>query len=87
MSPDSAAKRPVPPPVIDGADDGTQGGPPQAEAMPLTRPGFPYSIAPGSAITSKRGVLGPGDEVKASDLPGGRESLDQHVAAGRVIKR
>jgi hypothetical protein len=43
-----------------------------------------YRIAEGKAVTSKRGILGPGTEVKVEYLTGGATSLDELVAAGYV---
>jgi len=43
-----------------------------------------YRIVEGKAVTSKRGILGPGVEVKAEYLTGGATSLDALVAAGYV---
>ena len=47
----------------------------------------PYRIADGKSITSKKGVLTEGDEVKAEYLPGGQETLDYNVDRGFVIKK
>jgi hypothetical protein len=84
-----AASKPATPeatrPPIDGASDGSQGGPPPAaKARPKAR--WPFTIAPGKSVTSKRGIRGPGDEVRATDFRGGEERLAQLVAAGVVIK-
>lgn len=46
----------------------------------------PFSVAPGKAITSKRGILSDGAEIKADDLAGGKESLDAFVKSGHVVK-
>jgi len=46
----------------------------------------PYYIMPGKAITSKRGILGPDDEVKAEYLAGGQEALDDFVETGYIGK-
>ena len=47
---------------------------------------YPYSIAPGKSLTSKKGILQGGDEIKASYLAGGDASLATHVKNGIVIK-
>lgn len=46
----------------------------------------PFSVAAGKAITSKRGILSDGDEIKADDLAGGKEALDAFVKSGHVAK-
>ena len=45
-----------------------------------------YRIAPGKAITSKKGVLGPGKEVKAEYLNGGQKTMDASIQSGHIIK-
>lgn len=47
----------------------------------------PFSVAAGKAITSRRGILSDGDEVKADDLAGGKEALDAFVKSAHVDKR
>jgi len=51
-----------------------------AEAKP------PYYLADGKSITTKRGLLGPGREIKAEDLAGGQKALDGFVKTKHVIK-
>ncbi len=46
----------------------------------------PFYVKEGKAVTSKRGILSDGDEIKADDLPGGKESLDAFVKSGHVVK-
>lgn len=46
----------------------------------------PYYIAEGKALTSKRGILGPGDEVKVDYLPGGKDTFDKFVKSGHIKK-
>ena len=53
----------------------------KADAIP------PYRVAPGKSITSKKGILAEGDEVKAEYLPGGKETLDNNVDRGFIIKK
>ena len=45
-----------------------------------------YSIAKGKSITSKKGILGPSDEVKADFLIGGDATLQKLVKSGHVVK-
>lgn len=47
---------------------------------------FPFYVKEGKAVTSKRGILSDGDEIKADDLPGGKEALDAFVKSGHVAK-
>lgn len=44
----------------------------------------PFTVADGKAITSMRGILAEGDEVKAEYLTGGQESLEALVDAKHV---
>lgn len=46
----------------------------------------PFYVKEGKAVTSKRGILSDGDEIKADDLPGGKEALDAFVKSGHVAK-
>lgn len=46
----------------------------------------PFSVAPGKAITSKRGILSDGDEIEVGDLAGGEEALDALVKSYHVIR-
>lgn len=45
-----------------------------------------FSVSKGKAVTSKRGILSDGDEIKADDLAGGKEALDAFVKSGHVAK-
>lgn len=44
----------------------------------------PFFVMPGKCLTSKRGLLADGDEIKADDLAGGKEALDDFVKSGHV---
>jgi hypothetical protein len=46
----------------------------------------PYTIAPGKAVTSLKGVVGEGKAVTAGHFTGGGETLAALVKAGLVIK-
>lgn len=46
----------------------------------------PFYVEKGKAITSKRGILGEGDEIKADDLAGGKEALEAFIKSGHVAK-
>ena len=47
---------------------------------------FAYSVAPGKAITTNRVIIADGDEIKISDLPGGKKAMDAFVKSGHVVK-
>lgn len=68
-------------PVVDGADDGT-GGPPKAKPGPKPSR-FPLSIAPRKAITSDRGILSDGAQVRVDDFA--PELLEDLIARGFII--
>ncbi len=44
-----------------------------------------YFIAPGKCLTSPRGILGPGDRVRESTWPKGKEDLTKWVKAEYVV--
>lgn len=44
----------------------------------------PFYLLPGKSITSKRGIIGPGEAVTADDLPGGQATLDARVDSGHI---
>lgn len=46
----------------------------------------PFYIADGKSLTSRRGVLAPGAEIKAADLAGGQPAIDEHVKNGFICK-
>lgn len=46
----------------------------------------PWCVSGGKSLTTKRGILSEGDEIKASDLPGGQDALDAWVEKGFVSK-
>lgn len=46
----------------------------------------PFYIAEGKALTSKKGILGPGDEAKAEFFPRGQEAIDLFVKTGHILK-
>ena len=59
------------------------------EAMADTKkdsPKPPYVVAKGRSVTSTRGILAEGAEVKASDFPGGEDRLAELRKAGVVEK-
>lgn len=82
--PPPAAKQPRPP--VNGADDGTTGGPPQKAAPKPAKTRFPYAVAPGKSLTTRRGVLGPGAEIRPADVADGEKQLEHLVGRGYVVK-
>ena len=56
----------------------------KAKAAEVKKP--PFSIAKGKAITTKRGILSDGDEIKAEDLNGGQKAIDAFVKTKHIIK-
>lgn len=61
--------------------------PKKAEDAPVqAAPKFAHTVAPGRAVTSKKGILKAGGEVKAEWLGGGEESLKRLVSKKIVIK-
>jgi hypothetical protein len=46
----------------------------------------PYYISDGKSLTTKKGILGPGDEVKIEYLIDGRDGLKRHVENGVITK-
>ena len=54
-----------------------------AEAAPATR----YYLRAGKSITSKRGILADGDEVKPDFLAGGSDTISLLLASGHVVQR
>lgn len=57
-----------------------------AEAAEAKEVKPPYSVAEGRAITTKRGILGPGAEIKAEDLANGQKGLEAFVKSKHIIK-
>jgi len=46
----------------------------------------PYSLAMGKSMTTKKGILADGAEIKAADLAGGKAALDAFVKSGHLVK-
>lgn len=48
----------------------------------------PFYVAPGKSITTKTGIKSGDteDEIKATDLSGGKEALDAFVKSGHILK-
>jgi hypothetical protein len=50
-------------------------------------PELKFYIVAGKAITSQRGILSDGDEIKVGDLPDGLKALKAFVKSGHVVKK
>jgi len=59
-------------------------GPADDEAEEITAV---YHVKMGKALTSKRGILSDGDEIKAEYLPGGQEAINAFVVSGHVVAK
>lgn len=46
----------------------------------------PFYVKKGKAITTKKGILSDGEEIKAEYLAGGKKSLAAFVKSGHVAK-
>lgn len=57
-----------------------------AEKTPVKKAVEKDVVATGKAITSKKGILGPGDEVKAGYLSGGESTLKDLQKKGFIVK-
>lgn len=80
---DPAPVADVPPPVNGAGDDYPGGPPPPAPKKRV----YPYQVAPGCSLScGPRGILAPGKEIRATDLPDGQAGLDRLVSRGYVIK-
>lgn len=53
---------------------------------PAVEEGPAFYVMPGKCLTSKRGLIADGDEIKAEDLAGGKEALNAFVKSGHVGK-
>ena len=52
---------------------------PEAETVDYHR------MAPGRAVTTKRGIVGPGGRIDVGDLAGGKTAFDAFVKAGKIL--
>ena len=66
------------------ADSGDTGDDKESEPEPEVK--APFTIAEGKSITTKRGILGPDEEIKAADLSGGQTAVNAFVKSGHIIK-
>lgn len=75
-----------PPEPLDGSVGPYVGGDPVPRKSKFKKPKHPFYVLDGKSIVVHRGVLGPGDEVKASDFANGEEQLDLLVERKYVGK-
>ena len=47
---------------------------------------FKYHMGEGKAVTSRKGILGPGEEVKVEHFSDGQEMIDKLVGSGHIVK-
>ena len=45
------------------------------------------TMAAGKSTTSKRGIIGPGDELKPEHFAGGQKKLDAMKASGAAVEK
>jgi hypothetical protein len=100
---EAGENQPAAPPsaAVDGASAGENGGAPPPPPPPAPALVHPYQVAPGKALTIKRGVLNEGDAITIADLdaslkkPGATDTekraaaekqLEHLVAKGYVVK-
>ena len=46
----------------------------------------PYYMANGKALTTKKGILADGDEIKPEYLAGGKDAIEKFVKTGHILK-
>lgn len=64
-----------PPPGANDQDD---------DPEPDEKPVFEYSVAPGKAITTKRGILADGEEITKKDIP--EDAFKSFLKSGQIKK-
>ncbi|MFW6031053.1 MAG: hypothetical protein ACOC9T_00560, partial [Myxococcota bacterium] len=57
-----------------------------AKPKPEAKPKPPYTVAKGKSITTRRGILDEGAEVRPDDFRAGQQRLDALVKRGVVVK-
>lgn len=65
------------------------GGPPEAAAAPpppAAAAPTKFLVAPGKSLTTGAHVRGPGEELRARDLPGGADQLEALASKGYLVK-
>lgn len=82
-------KAPPVPPVKDDAAQAAADAKAEADklkdvSVEIKRP--PFYVKDGKAITTKRGILADGDEIKAEDLAGGKDAINKFVKTGHIGK-
>ena len=71
---------------LKGSDAAAAQADEDAAAQALADAEKPYTVAKGKAITSKRGILSDGDEVRASDFAGGDEAFAALCKKGHIVR-
>jgi len=57
----------------------------KAEVKAEVKPPESHQVADGKALTSRRGILGPGARIEASDLTGGKEAFEGFLNSGHIV--
>lgn len=86
--PEPTRPTPAPPPrpAIDGASDGSLGGPPpKVPPVPKVAKGA-YVVAPGKSLVTRAGVMTAGNEMLPKYVDGGRAQLEELLAKGYLVK-
>lgn len=86
--PEPEAPAPSEPPVTSAPVVEEPLAPPQVAPESPQEPASPRvcKVAPGKALTSLRGILGPGTVVSASDFAGGQANLEELLAKGHLVR-
>ena len=58
---------------------------PVVEVKAEVKPPESHQVADGKALTSRRGILGPGARIEASDLTGGKEAFEGFLNSGHIV--
>lgn len=77
----TAAKAPAPPAPEKQEEDPTKNA---VAEKAVKRP--PFYVCDGKAVTTLRGIIADGDEIKADDLKGGKARLAELITSGYVAK-
>lgn len=47
---------------------------------------FAYAVAAGKSLTTRKGIIGPGQEIKAEHVSGGMDTIEKFVKSGHIVK-
>jgi len=81
--------KPTPPAVKTPEAETPEAETPEAETPEAETPEAEtvdyHRMAPGRAVTTKRGIVGPGGRIDVGDLAGGKTAFDAFVKAGKIL--